>query len=82
MKHQYVPLDKRSKKKQKEFHSKQRKSWGEFSPITRKTTNHKLYNRKKPEGWYEHEPSFGFFNVYFYTHLPLVKTYIGWYSMI
>ena len=47
MKQQYVSLDKRSKKKQKEFHDTQRKNWGEFNPITRKTTNQKVYNRKK-----------------------------------
>ena len=60
MKQQYVPLNKRSKKQQKEFHDRQRKNWGELSPITRKTANQKLYNRKKPERWYEHEPRSGF----------------------
>ena len=58
---QYVPLDKRSKKKQKEYHNKQRKSWGEFSPITRKTDNQKIYSRKKPERWHGYEPLGGFF---------------------
>ena len=56
MKQQYVPLEKRSKKKQKEFHDMQRRDWGEFSPITRKTTNNKVYNRKKSERWHEYGP--------------------------
>lgn len=47
MKHKYVPLEKRSKKQQKEFHSKQRKTWGSINPITRKVPNAKVYNRKK-----------------------------------
>ena len=57
----YIPLDKRSKAKQKEYHSKQRKSWGELNPITRKTENKKAYNRKKSERWRFHDQSFGFF---------------------
>ena len=60
MKQKYVPLDKRSKKKQKEYHDLKRKGWGEFSPITRKTTNQKVYNRKKSERWREYT-RFGFF---------------------
>ena len=60
MKQKYVALDKRSKREQKEYHAKQRKSWGDFNPITRETTNQKAYNRKKSERWYEQEPPFGF----------------------
>jgi len=56
MKQKYVPLDKRSKKKQKEYHEMQRKSWGEFNPITRKTDNLNVYNRKKSERRHEYEP--------------------------
>ena len=43
----FVPLDKKSKKEQKKFHAKQRKTWGEFSPVTRTVPNGKAYNRKK-----------------------------------
>jgi hypothetical protein len=43
----YVSLDKRSKKQQKEYHSKQRRTWGDFNPVTRSVTNGKAYNRKK-----------------------------------
>ena len=63
MKEKYVPLEKRSKRKQKEFHEIQRRGWGELSPITRKTANIKVYNRKKSERWHEYEPSVGFFCV-------------------
>ena len=61
MKPKYVPLDKRSKQKQKEFHDSQRRGWGDLNPITRKTANQKAYNRKKSERWHEYEPSVGFF---------------------
>jgi len=61
MKQKYIPLDKRSKQEQREYHARQRKNWGELSPVTRKTANKKAYNRKKSERWHQHEPSFGFF---------------------
>lgn len=43
----FVPIGKQSKKKQKEFNAKQRKTWGDFSPVTRTVPNGKAYNRKK-----------------------------------
>ncbi len=43
----FVPLDKRSKKAQKEYHSKQRRTWGEIKPVTRSISSEKVYNRKK-----------------------------------
>ncbi|MCL2526978.1 MAG: hypothetical protein FWE42_01070 [Defluviitaleaceae bacterium] len=63
MKQKYVPLDKRSKQQQKEYYKVQRRSWGDISPVTKKTTNQKVYNRKKSEQWREYEPPFGFFVV-------------------
>ena len=60
MKQKYVPLDKRTKKQQKQYNDMQRRGWGEFSPVTRKTANAKVYNRKKPERWHEYEPGSGF----------------------
>ena len=56
MKQKYVPLDKRTKKQQKEYHDIGRRGWGEFNPVSRKTTNQKVYNRKKSERWHEYEP--------------------------
>ena len=62
MKQKYVPLEKRSKKQQKEFHSLQRKDWGGLSPVTRTVPNAKAYNRKKARRWEnDHEPSSGLF---------------------
>ncbi|SFC70570.1 hypothetical protein [Butyrivibrio sp. YAB3001] len=43
----YVSLDKRSKKQQKEYHSRQRRTWGDINPVTRSVPNGKAYNRKK-----------------------------------
>ena len=45
----YVSLDKRSKKAQREYHAKQRRTWGELNPVTRSVPSGKTYNRKKKE---------------------------------
>ena len=44
---QYVTIDKRSKKAQKEYYSKQRGTWGELNPVTRSVPSGKTYNRTK-----------------------------------
>lgn len=49
----FIPFEKLSKKKQRELHAKQRKSWGALSPVTRKPQNPKAYNRKKAQKWKE-----------------------------
>lgn len=43
----YVPLDKQSKRKKKEYYTAQLRDWGEINPVTQKTPNLKVYNRKK-----------------------------------
>lgn len=43
----FVPLNKMSKKKIKEYYKKQRKDWGGLSPVTRTPDNPKAYNRAK-----------------------------------
>lgn len=43
----YVSLDKRSKKVQKEYYSKQRLTWGVLNPVTRSVPSGKIYNREK-----------------------------------
>ena len=43
----YVSLEKRSKKAQREYHAKQRRTWGELNPATRSVPSGKTYNRKK-----------------------------------
>jgi len=61
MKPKFVPLEKQSKRKQKEKHAEQRKTWGSFSPITRKTENGKAYNRKKSKQWlHDYKPGLDF----------------------
>lgn len=42
----YVPLNKRTKKQQKEYHKQQRATW-EINPVTRSVPNGKGYNRNK-----------------------------------
>ena len=44
---QFVPLDKQSKKAQREHHSKQRGSWNGISPVTRIVPNGKAYDRNR-----------------------------------
>lgn len=44
---QYVTLDKRSKKAQREYYAKQRTTWGELNPVTRSVPSGKTYNRKR-----------------------------------
>jgi len=61
MKQKYVPLEKRSKREQREHHAARRGSWGEVNPVTRKAPDPKVYNRKKSGRWLEHEPVSGFY---------------------
>lgn len=44
---QMVPLNKRSKKAQKEYHVKQRGSWYGTNPITRTVPSGKTYDRNR-----------------------------------
>ena len=43
----FVPLEKRSKRQQREWYKARRKTWGDFSPVTRRPENPKAYKRKK-----------------------------------
>lgn len=62
MKQKFIPLNKRSKREQKEYHAAQRRDWGSHNPATRKTPNLKAYNRKKSKQWQrKDEPSLDFF---------------------
>ena len=63
LKQKYIPLEKQSKREQRKHHSGRRGDWGGISPITRKASNPKAYNRKKSGRWSEHEPQSGFFIV-------------------
>ena len=44
---QWVPMEKQSKKAQREYHSKQRGSWNGLCPVTRTVPNKKAYDRKR-----------------------------------
>lgn len=44
---QYITIDKRSKKAQKEYYAKQRGTWGVLNPVTRSVPSGKTYNRNK-----------------------------------
>lgn len=44
---QMIPLHKRSKKQQREYHAKQRGSWHGLNPVTRTVPNRKAYDRKQ-----------------------------------
>ena len=61
MKQKFIPLEKQSKQKQREYHAARRKDWGDINPVTRKPPNPKAYNRKKSAHWSEHEPMHGLF---------------------
>ena len=43
----YVPINKRSKREQKEFYFTQRNTWNGLNPVTRTVPNGKGYNRNK-----------------------------------
>ena len=47
MMQKYITLDKISKKARKDFYSSLRGTWGDFSPVTRKPKNPKVYDRAK-----------------------------------
>ena len=42
-----VSLNKQSKKAQREYFSKRRRTWGALNPVTRSVPSGKTYNRKK-----------------------------------
>ena len=56
----YVTIDKRSKKAQKEYYSKQCHTWGELNPVTRSVPSGKVYNRKKEKRRIDVESGNGF----------------------
>lgn len=47
----FIPLEKLSKKKQRELNAKRRGSWHGLNPMTRKPKNSKAYNRAKTRNW-------------------------------
>lgn len=49
---EFVPYDKLSKKKKKEFNNKKRNDWGDFNPATKVIPN-KRRQKKKRDDYYE-----------------------------
>lgn len=43
----FIPINKKSKKAQKEYYAKKRNTWGKLNPMTRTMPNGKGYNREK-----------------------------------
>lgn len=52
----FVPLEKQSKKLRREAMRQRRGSWGEVNPVTRRSENPKVYNRKKAGQWRKDTP--------------------------
>lgn len=70
----YIPYEKLSKKKQKEWNAKKRSTWGGFDPTTRKPENSKAYNRQKAKQWKrDPDASPSVFLSTFFLYLPPTK---------
>jgi len=63
-----TPLDKQSKRNKKEHHARQRGSWHGVNPVTRKSENAKMYDRKKEKRLLRGE-RFDFLQKTWYTFL-------------
>ena len=48
-----IPLNKQSKKAQREFYAKQRGDWNGVKPVTRVVESKKVYDRKKNKSSFE-----------------------------
>lgn len=47
----FIPHEKLSKQKKREYNAKRRGSWGAINPVTRKPNNPKAYDRNKARRW-------------------------------
>lgn len=47
----FIPYEKLSKKEKRKLDSAKRGTWGQISPVTRKSQNSKAYNRSKSRNW-------------------------------
>lgn len=48
----FIPINKMTKKQQKEYYSRQRGTWNGLNPVTRTVPNGKAYNRNKKKQEY------------------------------
>ena len=49
----YIPYEKLSKKERRKRDAMMRGTWGPLNPVTRKSKNHKAYDRRKARKWIE-----------------------------
>ncbi len=61
----YVPYEKRSKKERRRLDNAGRNTWGPLNPVTRKSENSKVYNRRKAQSWKKDLPNSVLFCGYF-----------------
>lgn len=47
----FIAYEKLSKKKQREINAMKRSTWNIISPVTRKSPDPKVYNRRKAQNW-------------------------------
>ena len=53
----FIPYDKLSKKEQRKINAARRGTWGEISPVTRKPTSSKAYQRHRTQDWKKELPA-------------------------
>ena len=61
----FIPFEKLSKRKKREYYAVQRKGWNGVNPVTRTSPDPKVYNRKKSESWKSNNPDSDFFVGFF-----------------
>lgn len=66
---QFVPIEKSSKKAQREFYAKHRSTWS-LNPVTRRPPDPKAYNRKKIRRSDDFPDGSFYFAVFSYTGNP------------
>jgi len=60
----FLPREKMSKRDKRTLDEKKRIGWDGINPVTRKTENKKMYNRKRSPRWYN-DDSTGIFVITF-----------------
>ena len=53
----FIPYEKLSKKKKREQDLRQRRTWGDLNPVTRRSPKPTVYNRNKARNWKEDSES-------------------------
>ncbi len=53
----FIPIEKQSKKVRREYHKRQRRTWGAISPVTRRPPDPRAYQRKRIHNGEADEPT-------------------------